>query len=146
MNHVNNYFVNIAATIHATVPESSVFMCHAPPVVVSCFFHPACMNEVAGIIKGLKNKGSKILDFHPSIIKENINIFSNHFATLYNLSLVKVEFPNLMKIARVSPGYKSGKPDIIDNYRPISSLPIFSKVFERLTLNQIESFILDMIF
>ena len=60
---------------------------------------------------------------------------------LYNLSLIKIEFPNLMKIARVNPGYKSGKPDIIDNYRPISSLPVFSKVFERLTLNRIEGFI-----
>ena len=82
-----------------------------------------------------------MLDIHPSILKENIIVFSGHFTTLYNLSLVKSEFPNLLKIARVSPGFKSGKPDIIDNYRPISSLPIFSKIFERLTLNRIQCFI-----
>ena len=82
-----------------------------------------------------------MLDIHPSILKENIIVFSGHFTILYNLSLVKSEFPNLLKIARVSPGFKSGKPDIIDNYRPISSLPIFSKIFERLTLNRIQCFI-----
>ena len=141
VNHVNNYFVSIAASICAGVPVTQVFACLAPPVLVSCFFHPASMNEVAGIIKKLKNKGSKLLDIHPSILKENIIVFSSHFTTLYNLSLVKSEFPNLLKIARVSPGFKSGKPDIIDNYRPISSLPIFSKIFERLTLNRIQCFI-----
>ena len=141
VNHVNNYFVSIAATICATVPATQVFTCLAPPVLVSCFFYPASINEVTKILKRLKNKGSKVFDIHPSIIKENLIIFSNHFAVLYNLSLIKIEFPSLMKIARVSPVYKSGKPEVVDNYRPISSLPIFSKVFERLTLNRIESFI-----
>ena len=141
VNHVNNYFVSIAATISAAVPVTQEFTCLAPPVLVSCFFQPASVNEVAGIIKRLKNKGSKVLDIHPSIIKENLIVFSNHFAILYNLSLIKIEFPSLMKIARVNPVYKSGDPNVVDNYRPISSLPIFSKIFERLTLNRIESFI-----
>ena len=54
---------------------------------------------------------------------------------------MKSVFPNTMKIARVNPGFKSGQQDLIDNYRPISSLPIFSKVFEKLTLIRMESFI-----
>ena len=61
---------------------------------------------------------------------------------LYNISLVKAVFPNILTIARVCPAYKSGQTDQIDNYRPISSLPVFSKIFERLTLDRIESFIL----
>ena len=46
-----------------------------------------------------------------------------------------------MKIARVNPVYKSGPADKIDNYRPISALPLFSKIFEKLTLNRMNSFI-----
>ena len=141
VEYVNNYFVSIAASICAVIPDTIVFTCLAPPVLVSCFFQPASVEEVSRILKKLKNKGSKVLDIHPSIIKDNIINFSTHFAKLYNLSLVKFDFPDLLKIARVSPGYKSGKPDIIDNYRPISALPVFSKVFERLTLNRIESFV-----
>ena len=89
----------------------------------------------------MKNIDSKILDIYPSLFKENIILFRNHFMVLYNISLVKVVFPNLLKIARVSPVYKSGDSNIIDNFRPISSLPLFSKIFERLTLNRMESFI-----
>ena len=141
VNYANNYFVSIAASICAAVPVTHRFMCLAPPVLESCFFQPASVNEVAGVIMKLKNKGSKMLDFHPLILKENLTVFSRHFMVLYNLSLVKIVFPNLMKIARVCPIFKSGQPDLIDNYRPISSLPVFSKVFERLTLNRMESFI-----
>ena len=60
---------------------------------------------------------------------------------LCNLSLEKVSFPDILKIARICPAYKSGQSDLIDNYRPISSIPVFSKVFERLTLDRMQCFI-----
>ena len=140
-NYANNYFVSIATTLSNSLPDSLDFTCLAPPVVVSCYFCPASLSEVVKIIKNMKNKGSKILDIYPSLLKENIILFGNHFMVLYNISLVKVVFPNLLKIARVSPVYKSGDSNIIDNFRPISLLPLFSKIFERLTLNRMESFI-----
>ena len=140
-DYANNYFVSIAATLSSSLPASLAFTCLAPPVVVSCYFYPASFNEVVKIIKNMKNKGSKILDIYPLLLKENIVLFGNHFMVLYNCSLVKMVFPDLLKIARVSPVHKSGDVNIIDNFRPISSLPIFSKIFERLTLNRMESFI-----
>ena len=97
--------------------------------------------EVAGIIRGLKNKCSKLLDIHPSILKENLELFSQHIELLYNFSLVEAEFPNDLKVARVNPIHKSGQHDLIDNYRPISTLPVFSKVFEKLTYKRMENFI-----
>ena len=60
---------------------------------------------------------------------------------LYNISLLKTVFPDILKIARIYPAHKSGQTDIIDNYRPISSLPVFSEIFERLTLDRMENFI-----
>ena len=141
VNHANDYFVNIVASITAALPGSVGFTCLSPPVLASCYFHPTDMNEVARVIMSLKNKGSKILDIHPSILKSNVIHFRIHFMILFNLSLVKSVFPILLKVARVSPCYKSGQQNIIDNYRPISSLPIFSKIFERLTLIRMESFI-----
>ena len=141
VDYANSYFVSIAATLTVTLPDNMVFICLSPPVMVSCFFHPTCQNEVMGIIIRLKNKGNKLLDIHPSILKENITLFGNHFMVLYNISLVKAKFPDVLKIARVSPVHKSGNSDIIDNYRPISSLPVFSKIFERLTLDRMTSFL-----
>ena len=46
-----------------------------------------------------------------------------------------------MKVACVIPGHKSGPRDLVDNYRPISNLPILSKAFEKLTLIRLTSFV-----
>lgn len=140
-NYVNQYFVNAAITVTARLPQTEGFICLAARTRDSCFFGPTNCNEVCRVIMNLKNRGSKLLDIHPSILKENRDIFSVHFVDFYNLSLELEEFPSTLKIARVNPGYKSGSPDKIDNYRPISSLPLFSKIFEKLTLIRMDNFI-----
>ena len=118
-----------------------VFRCLAPRVASSCLFRPADIPEINVIISGLKNRGNRIFDIHPLLIKENKLIFSEHVSILYNLSLEICVFPDPLKVARVTPSHKSGDSDNMDNYRPISSLPVLSKLFERLTLNRMLSFI-----
>ena len=46
-----------------------------------------------------------------------------------------------MKIARVTPIHKKGSRLDINNYRPISVLPIFSKILEKCTFNRLIDFI-----
>ena len=108
----------------------------------SCFFLPTSITEVRRVIMTLKNKGSKLLDIFPSLLKENIDIFSPHIVDLYNYAIELAGFPDAMKIARINPTHKSGPADVVDNYRPISSLPLFSKIFEKLTLFRMNSFIM----
>ena len=134
VNFVNEYFVNIATTLTGTLQHASESICLSPPVMVSCFFNPACLSEVVNVISKLKNRRYEILDIFPILLKENIILFGNHFKIFYNLALEKITFPDLLNIARITPAYKSGQIDLVDNYRPISSLPVFSKIIERLTL------------
>ena len=49
-------------------------------------------------------------------------------------------FPSELKIAKVIPLFKSGKRQLLSNYRPISILPLFSKIFERLIHSRLSSF------
>ena len=37
-------------------------------------------------------------------------------------------FPNELKFGTITPVYKKGQKDNIENYRPISTLPIFGKI------------------
>ena len=141
VNYINQYFVNTAINVTSGLPNTNGFICLAPRTVETCFFLPASITEVGKVIMNLKNKGSKLLDIHPSVLKENVDLFSLHFLQLYNLSIELAGFPDKMKIARVNPGHKSGPTEKIDNYRPISALPLFSKIFEKLTLHRMDSFL-----
>ena len=46
--------------------------------------------------------------------------------------------PDDIKIAKVCYVYKNGDKNVISNYRPISVLPSFSKVFEKLVCNRLK--------
>ena len=52
-------------------------------------------------------------------------------------------FPDLLKIAIVSPVFKTGDTVDISNYRPISVLPCFSKILERVMYNRLYKYLTD---
>ena len=60
---------------------------------------------------------------------------------IFNLSLSTGIVPNELKIAKVIPIFKTGNLQSFGNYRPISLLPCFSKVLERLVANRLNKFI-----
>ena len=57
-----------------------------------------------------------------------------------NSSFEKAIFPERMTIAKVIPIFKSGKKDSFTNYRPVSLLPQFSKILEKLFNNRLDKF------
>ena len=54
-----------------------------------------------------------------------------------NLSIVSGKFPDQWKKAIVVPIFKSGDRDQVSNYRPISILPVLSKVLEKVVTEQL---------
>ena len=56
---------------------------------------------------------------------------------IFNNSLAQGIFPEEMKIARIAPIYKSGDNKNVVNYRPISVLPYFSNILERIMDNRL---------
>ena len=57
-------------------------------------------------------------------------IIATTLTKLYNYC-IEGTFPDILKIAEVQPIYKKGPKDICENYRPISLLSPFSKIFEK---------------
>ena len=68
-------------------------------------------------------------------------ILAPSLSEIFNLSMSKGLFPNDWKIARVAPIYKDGPTDVDSNYRPISVLPVVSRLFEKLICDQFYSFL-----
>ena len=62
---------------------------------------------------------------------------------IFNLPLSTGIFPDKLKIAKVSPIFKNGEKDRLTNYRPISVLPCFSKILERIMYDRLYSYLIE---
>ena len=60
---------------------------------------------------------------------------------IFNSSLRKGIFPDALKCAKVKPIFKSGDMSEVGNYRPISVLPFFSKILEKIMYNRVYSYL-----
>ena len=76
-----------------------------------------------------------------SILKQCIETYIDPLTYLVNLSINQGIFPDELKIAKVLPIYKSDDKQLIQNYRPISVLPFFSKNCEKIISNHLLNFI-----
>ena len=65
------------------------------------------------------------------ILKKNSHNIAIPLTQLFNQSILQGKFPRILKIANVIPLYKKGAKTDINNYRPISLLNVFSKIFEK---------------
>ena len=72
-----------------------------------------------------------------SLFKENINTLIKIITHICNLSLSSGVFPSDLMLAIVACIYKAGNPELESNYRPISVLPAFSKILEKIVCNQL---------
>ena len=61
----------------------------------------------------------------------------NSLAFIFNTSNETSQFPDSWKVARITPIFKDGGRTVKSNHRPISVLPIISKLFEKLVFNQL---------
>ena len=94
------------------------------------------------IVCNLKETKSTGIDTIPArILKISANIIAPSITWIFNLSLKKGIFVDEWKKAWVLPICKSGNQYNCKNYRPISILPIISKILERRVFNQLYNFL-----
>ena len=139
----NNYFTNIGPNLSKNIPPSqNTHMDNMPERQTnSIFIKPVIEKEVENLIKSLKTTAAGWDSISSNIVKSMYNSFITPLTHVLNLSITQGVFPNCMKIAKVLPLFKSGDKTNILNYRPISILPVFSKILERLMYNRLLVFI-----
>ena len=76
-----------------------------------------------------------------TFIKDAKDVIVPYLTKLINLGYKLSQFPDAMKKTRIKALHKKESTDDISNYRPISILPVISKVFERSGTNQIVSYL-----
>jgi len=98
--------------------------------------------ETLKCIKSLRNDCSTGHDNIPvNFIKPIAEYIASPLTFIINNYIKESKFPSEWKIARISPIPKIDKPIELKDYRPISILPILSKVYEKLVLKQLTKYI-----
>lgn len=141
-NAFNSFF--IAQSDIGNVPAVSSFEKYLPAINTphSLFFAPTTDVEVVSCINSLKNTHSIDTNgFQIRPIKYVLDLICPVITHIYNLILLTGEFPKAMQAARVAPVFKTGERHVINNYRPISILPIFSKGIEKILHIRVTSYL-----
>ena len=98
--------------------------------------------QIEKVFRKIKtSKGSGTDGIASCFLKIALPVISQSLCDIFNLSITTGCFPDCWKIARVAPIFKSGQPDDRSNYRPISVLPVLSRVFEKLVHNQMYDYL-----
>ena len=145
-NEFNKYFANIGSSLAEKIPPTSKSVSEFLPhnnIVNSFCLHPTTPQEVVTTIKLLKPKTSSGFDeISAKFIKScYLDAIANPLTYIINQSFEMGIFPSDMKIAKVLPIYKTNDPTTFKNYRPISLLPTFSKIIEKLVHKRLYKFV-----
>lgn len=105
-------------------------------------FTPLTEKDMESIILSFDNRGSNGFDGVPmTVIKFAKEFLLRPLTHLINSSFITGEFPNKLKISKIKPLSKSGDTHNISDYRPISLLSSFSKLYERAVKQQLFMFL-----
>ena len=130
----NNFFSKIGMQTNKNVPNvNKNYKSYMPSTTLHSFFlDPVSPSDVVDITKKLKSKVSFGHDcISTKLLKATINEINGPLTHIINKSFETGIVPKDMKIAKVIPIYKSSDQTLIKNYRPISLLPVFSKIIEK---------------
>ena len=135
------FFTNIATNLKTKFIPLKNFVWHyhtQPKQSEHLFkFRPVTTKEVWREIKNLKTKKATGVDDIPArLIEDCANVICSPLTHIFNLSLTNAFVPDEWKIAKVTPIFKSGDQNDFNNYRPISVLPVVSKIMEKLVHKQ----------
>ena len=86
------------------------------------------------------NETKASLDISNKLIKLASHELSKPFSYIYGQSIIQGIVPNVLKVSRVTPIFKSGDATDLANYRPIAVLSPFSKILEKI-VNAYDQFI-----
>ena len=86
-------------------------------------------------------KASGIDNINAKFLKDGAEFLASPLAQLCNLSIKTSSFPDKCKTAKLFPLYKKGCKTDPKNYRPISLLPLISKIIETVIKDQTQTFL-----
>lgn len=144
-NVLNDYFANVGPNLASKIPTSDrhEFSDDLRLSNEESFkFQPVSESYVLNELKSLPDgKATGTDDLPAKLLKMAATSIAGPVAYLINVSLTTGIFPDIWKSARICPIHKGGDTNDPGNYRPISILPVISKIIERAVFDQLYPFL-----
>jgi len=146
-NAFNNYFTDVGKNLAKKFNKTSNLNFNKRDNNNLCSFDKIFqekidISEIRRIILNFKDDTAAGFDkITAKIIKCISELIITPLAYIYNLSIQNSIFPDNFKIAIIKPLFKGGDHKTISNYRPISMLTNFSKIFEKIIKSRLISYL-----
>ena len=141
----NKYFTSVGNALASKIPvvtkDPNQYL---PQCNTSMEHKERSFQEFEKASKTLKqNKASGYDGLSCNIIMDVYDSIKVILFKIFKASLEEGIFSEKLKIAKVIPVFKNGDKENIENYRPISILPVFSKVLERIMYNSLYEYFMN---
>ena len=146
-SELNNYFtthaLNLSGKENEPQNESEILqLLNRVPDSNAFTINCTTYHKVQKIILNLRNDCSSGHDnIRVKFVKPVVDEITSPIVHIINTSIDKEIFPDSRKVARVCPIPKIDNPVTVKDFRPISILPVLSKVYEKVILSQLLSYI-----
>lgn len=142
-DELNRYFTNVGPKMASKIP---ITLCNSDPSIItssvnSFYCEPCSQTDVFQEIMCLNEKKAVGLENIPiKFLKMSAEYISSALANIFNQCILKGIFPSKLKVAKIIPIHKSGSAIKATNYRPISVLSPFSKIFEKIMFKRLDKY------
>ena len=130
-DYINNFFINIGPNLAKNCHQPWQFTGNTCDHVLENIETSSA--ELTDICKTINiNKASCVTDISSEILKDAFLAIPGKLCLLFNNCFRTATTPSIWKHARVTPLPKGGDSQVVSNYRPISLLPLLSKLIEKI--------------
>ena len=118
-------------------------------IVIKLVYYHHCLLSTTSLIvcslldKLCKSKATGLDKISARLLRCCPDLLSESLTVIFNCSINTGIFPDEWKCSKVIPLFKHGERGDLNNYRPISIIPVVAKVFERIIFDQIYAFLAD---
>ena len=135
----NDFFVSVGKNLASKIPNANRdFNSYLSRCEANLPSEDLTIDELQIAFQSLlPNKSPGLDEINVNVVKSVYDVIEPLLFHIFSLSLDTGIFPDALKIAKVTPVFKSGDSCEVGNYRPISVLSCFSKILERLMYNRL---------
>ena len=128
---LSDFFASVVTDPNRPIQLTEPGTTTAPHRLLDCF-QKVEESTVLALLQSIDDRKSAGSDGLPGcILKNYAKDLTPSVTQLINASLTSSELPTPLKLAMVSPIFKYGDPSLATQYRPISLLPLVSKLLEK---------------